>query len=203
MISIALKGLEKIVNAYLRLDPDSLERLTRLNNKIIKIDIMDWHYSFYIRPSSEGMEFKPHSENEPDTTISGTLFGLFKAGCGKADNVAIFQNNLSISGNVEVGETLRDILGQMDIDWEEHLSKIVGDIAAHRISTGIEKTRSIARHTVDTLKNNIKDYLQIESAHFPIPSDVEAFISEVTNLQHDVDRMEQRINKLLAKRAHS
>ena len=200
MIALALTALEKAINAYLHLDQDSMRRLAHMKSTVIKIYITDWHFTFFILPNTDGITLIETCDRPADTTISGTLFGLFKSGCGKASNSALFKNSIDVSGNVEVGESIRDLFTQIDIDWEEHFSTIVGDIAAHKIGVGMRRTMDAAHHTKKTLCTNLKEYLQQESQQLPSPTQVEKYIESVQTLQNDVDRAEARLERLLAKR---
>ncbi len=200
MMSFFLSGLEKAINAYLHLDAESINRLAKLEGKIIKIEITDWQLEFYIHPQKNGLTLLATEKKEPDAIISGTLFGLCRAGCAKGENTALFKNSISIRGDTELGEEMRDIISGIDIDWEEHASKIVGDTIAHKITVGIHHTKSLGKNTLQTLRENLKDYLQIESSCVPSKNEVEQFISDVTQLQHAVDRAEAKIKRLLKKR---
>src|SRR3990167_7852652 len=203
MISLALSGLEKAINAYLRMDPESVQRLAKLEKKIIKIEITDWGLYFYVQPTKQGLTLSSEAKDKPNTVISGTLFNLFKTACAKDKNTALFKNSIAISGDTEIGENIRDIMAGIDIDWEEHLSKITGDVMAHQISRGFQRTMAFGKRTAQTIGDNIKEYLQIESTCVPTKKEVEQFISDVTDLQHGVDRAEARLKRLLAKRKSS
>ena len=48
MLALILSGLEKVLNSYLQLDPESIKRLSDVENKIIKIEITDWNFSFFM-----------------------------------------------------------------------------------------------------------------------------------------------------------
>lgn len=200
MIALALTGLEKAINAYLSLDKDTLIRLTKLKDKIIKIDITDWNINFFVIPRTHGIEIKKTHQEKADTTIAGTLFGLFHVGCAKGKNEALFKNAVDISGDTGLGEAMRDILSQVDIDWEEHLSNVIGDVAAHQMGVGLRRACDIVRHATATLSTNIKEYLQQEAKHVPSPAQVEKYICDVHTLQNDVDRAEARIERLIATR---
>ncbi|WP_423063178.1 ubiquinone biosynthesis accessory factor UbiJ [Candidiatus Paracoxiella cheracis] len=200
MIAFALTGLEKAINAYLNLDQETIAKISKLKGKAIAIKITDWNIHFFVLPQSHGIKLNDKYSGTIDTTISGTLFGLFNAGCAKGKNEALFKNSVDINGDTELGESIREILSSVDIDWEEHLSKIMGDVVAHKVGLGISKTLEIGRHVTDTFRINIKEYLQRESKQVPTPSQVEKFIQDVHTLQNDVDRAEARLHRLLAKR---
>ena len=196
---LVLSRLEKALNAYLQLDPESIKRLSSIENNIIKIEITDWNLAFFVLPSQVKIHLSTTCKHEPDTIIAGTFFGLFKAGCAQGKGSALFANAVEISGNTDVGEKVRGILSNIDIDWEEHLSKITGDIVAHKISVEVHRVKDIGKFITDTFCDNIKDYLQIEAQLTPTSEEIDSFIQSATYLQHDVERAEARINRLLAK----
>lgn len=200
MLVLILSGLEKALNAYLRLDPESIKRLSVMKNKIIKIKITDWNLAFFVLPSQTEIRLLSNCKNEPDIIIASTLFGLFKVGFAKGRGSTLFKNAFEISGNTDIGEELRDILSNIDIDWEEHLSKITGDIIAHKISVEVHRMKKIGKFITSAFSENIKDYLQIEAQFMPTSEEVDYFMQSVTHLQYDVERVEVRINNhLLAK----
>ena len=200
MFTCALLGLEKALNTYLQLDPDSIKVLSRLTNKTIKVEITDWRIEFFIIPKKDGLQLLNKSNQEPDTIITGTLFGLFKAGCARGKGSALFANAIEIKGNTKIGETIREVMTNIDIDWEEHLAKFVGDTLAHRININVKRTLNFGKHATQALRENLTEYLQMESEQVPTQVEVETFIKKVTTLQHDVERAEIRCKRLLAKR---
>ena len=43
MRAFVLHQLESVINAYLRMDPESIERLAKLQGKTILLNIEDWN----------------------------------------------------------------------------------------------------------------------------------------------------------------
>lgn len=200
MIALALTGLEKAINAYLNLDPETVAHIAKFKDKTVAITITDWNIQFFVCLHSDGIELKETYRGKADTTISGTLFGLFNAGCAKGKNEALFKNAVDISGDTEFGEKIREIFSQIDIDWEEHLSTFVGDVAAHKIGLCVSKIFNIGHYSRTTLRTNLQEYLQHEIQQVPTALQVEKYIHDVGILQNDVDRVEARINHLIAER---
>ncbi|ACJ19269.1 ubiquinone biosynthesis accessory factor UbiJ [Coxiella burnetii] len=203
MMTLALSGLEKALNGYIRLDPDTVQQLSNLENKRIKIQISDWNIEFFIIPHKNGVQLSTSTNAEADTIISGSLFGLCRAGCAKGESSALFKNSIEISGDTEVGEKVRSIMANMDIDWEEHLSKMTGDIIAHQIGAGVRRTINFGKSAATLIRENLKDYLQAESQLVPTMDEVNSFIKSVTHLHYAVERAEIRIQRLLSKRKSS
>jgi len=200
MIALALTGLEKAINAYLNLDPETIAQISKHKGKTVAITITDWNIQFFVCLHSDGIELKEKHSGKADTTLSGTLFGLFNAGCAKGKNEALFKYSVDISGDTEFGQIIRGILSNIDIDWEEHLSNVVGDVAAHKIGLCVSKILKIGEHSRTTLRTNLKEYLQQEIQQVPTAEQVEKYIHDVGILQNDVDRAEARINRLMTER---
>ena len=201
MFQLALFSLEKIINAYLQLDSDSIQRLSYLENKIIKVQITDWNTEFFMLPNKKRLQLVAISKKEPDTIISSTLLNFFKTICTKDSSSALFKNQIEISGDNGIGEQIRNVLTGIHIDWEEHLSQITGDILAHQIKVQVKHVAKFGKFFFRTLKMNIQDYLQHESQVTLSSEEVESFIQSVTDLQYNVDCIEAQIQRLMIKRS--
>ena len=199
MMGLALSGLETALNAYLRLDPDTLTRLSTLKGKVVKVEITDWLINFYLLPQSDGLQLLNEYSDQPDTIIRGTLFGLLRTGQSKATSQSLFDNAIEIGGNIDLGSKIREILQGIDIDWEEYLSRVVGDGVAHKAMFHLKRTLDFGRHSFTTLTENLKDYLHEESRAFPSQDQVEKFYKEISTLRDAVDRAEARIIRLKTK----
>lgn len=191
-----LKALEFTMNRYVQLDPDSIARLQRLSGKIISIYISDWRLSLLILPNEKGLELSDDPHLVPDVTLRATLFDLIKVGVAKGSNASLFSNKVEIKGDIELGEKIREILEKIDIDWEEHLSHIIGDIGAHQINRSFNKIKKIGKRILSSFSENLSDYLQVESSLLPTETQVEKLFKDIGHLRNDVDRLELRVARL-------
>jgi len=203
MIALALTGLEAALNKVLRLDPDTLKKCRQLDGKSIKLEITDWDISFFILPYAQGVQLITDHHQTPNTTISGKLFNLMKVGAAGASTTALFDASITISGDTKTGEVLRDIFRDLDIDWEEQLSKIVGDTLAHPIASRVKKFFSLGKRSAQSFGENISEYLHYEAQQLPPKNDVEQFIERIANVRDDVDRMDARVQRLQARKPSS
>ncbi len=193
MRAFVLHQLESVINAYLRMDPESIERLAKLQGKTILLNIEDWNIKFYILPTHNGLELHRELNEKPCTTISGKLDALVHLGCAQGKNSALFKNRVDVEGDLQTGETIRDILAKVDIDWEEQLSKGIGDIGAHKVGNFMREIKEISQKTRQTLELNLKDFLHHETNSLPTRAQVNTFISDVSTIRNDVDRLEARL----------
>lgn len=196
MINLMLTGLETAINRVLRLDPDTLEKLGELDGKAVKIELADWETAFYVLPYRQGLQLVSDYHKKPDTIIKGKLINLVKVGTAGVTTAAMFDESISISGDTRTGEAIRHVFKNLDIDWEEHLSKMVGDTIAHKLAYHFKKTLTFGKNSIRSLGENIQEYVHHESKQFPTPDAVEHFYQEVGTLRDDMDRIEARVIRL-------
>ncbi len=184
------------INRVLQLDEDILPRLQSMQGKVIAIEVRGLDVSLYIIPEANKLTVYGRFEGEPDTTLRGTPLALMRMGLAKHASDVLFAGDVEISGDVELGQQFSEILEALDIDWEEHLSHFTGDLVAHKVGNLVRGALSWGQQTVDTLRQDVTEYLQEESEAVPNQDEAEGFISQVDELRADVDRMEARVKRL-------
>ena len=88
------------------------------------------------------------------------------------------------------------VLNAMDIDWEENLSTLTGDVIAHQLGNMAKRTGQAIRYSRDTLEKDIGEYLQEELRMLPTRIETENFSAAVTRISIDADRLNARIKRL-------
>lgn len=191
----ALLALEQAVNATLALDPQTQQRLSTLNGKVIAIALQGSGVTLFLAPQQEGLRLMGHYDGSVDTTLRGSPFALLRMPMGRAGE-GLFTGDVTIDGDVEVGQKLQRILQGLDIDWEEHLSRLTGDVIGHRIGNTLRDLATFGKKAVATFGLNLGEYLQEERRAVPAQPEVEAFVAEVDTLRMAADRLEARIKRL-------
>ena len=185
-----LSSLEMALNKYLALDSETYKRWQVLDGKVIEIKILPMNFTFYLLPGKTKIELSDKATKNIDTSIAGTPLALCKAKLtGKPQNI-------TITGDAELGQVVNDILQSMDIDWEEHLSHYIGDIATHSIGKFVRDLRDFGKQAARSLQQNVTDYLQEESRLLPARLEIEDFYHDVNKLRNDLDRLEAKIKLL-------
>lgn len=196
-LSTALAAvLETAINQVLALDPETVERLRALQGKVIALELRGLNVCLYLIPKEQGLNIFGQFEGESDTVLRGTPVAMAKMGLVKEAGDVLFAGDVEITGNVELGQQFRDILDDLDIDWEEHLSHVTGDVVAHKVGNLVRSVMKWGKETVSTLGQDAAEYFQEESRDLPGPHEVENYIKEVDTLRSDVDRLEARISRI-------
>ncbi len=202
LISQAITAVfEAALNRYLRLDAAILPRLSEFDGKVIAIEFkgLDWHW--YLLPGVTGVRVKNEYDGTPDARLRGTPWALLRLGTQTqgSDTSALFSGDVEISGDVELGQRFKRILDEIDIDWEELLSKVVGDVLAHQAGNATRQAREWGAHSLETLGQNFSEYQQEEARNLPAPHEMNDFLRAVDILRDDIERIEQRVHRLQAK----
>lgn len=185
-------------NHLLGMDPEVLSHCAELQGNIIAIELTDLDKTIYCHPGSWGMRLSLQKPGkEVDSTIRGRLLGLVNLSLQQEKLSASIQERIEINGNPVVAQKFQKILTELDIDWEEGLSKYTGDILAFRIGQGVRKTHHAVKGMLSSLADSSREYMQEEVHYMPTLPEFEQFQQSVTDIRHDVDRLEARINHLL------
>lgn len=199
MLSVAaLAGLEQALNAALALDPKTVERLGRLQGRVIAIELQGTGIRLLLQPEQNGLRLMGHYEGQVDTTLSGAPFALLRMSTGRTGE-GLFKGGVEIDGDVELGQQIQRVFEKLDIDWEEHLSHLTGDIIAHQVGNAVRGLLNWGERAADHLGQDTADYLQEEAEILPLPWEVAEFLEQVDTLRSDVDRLEARVKRLQRK----
>jgi ubiquinone biosynthesis protein UbiJ len=132
---------------------------------------------------------------EADASLSGSPLALLSlAGPGAEDRLR--GSAIRIAGDAEVAQRFRDLLQQAQPDFEEELSRVVGDVAAHRVAGLARGLLDWGRKAAGSLSTSVAEYLQEESRDLPTRIEVEEFLEAVDKLRESADRFEARLARL-------
>ncbi|MCB1803373.1 MAG: SCP2 sterol-binding domain-containing protein [Gammaproteobacteria bacterium] len=190
----ALESLEQAINAVLALDPDTAKKLARLHGKTIRIDLVGIGLQLNFVPGHDGrIQLLGSIEGEPDATLAGSPFDLLRASDKAEGHAQLFAGKVRIDGDTGTAQRFSEALAGLDIDWEEQLSRVVGDIPAHEIGRGVRSARREGRRIADGARDNLSDYLTEEARLLPHRFEVADFADAIDTLRDDVERIEARI----------
>jgi len=188
--------LNRTCHALLEVDPDGRQKLAELEGKVLCIEITAPPLTLYLKPSSAGMEIMQQFEMEPDVTLSGTVLAFVKLGASGAESRVLSEGQVSMQGDAETGQAFQKILAQLDIDWEELLSRYIGDTPARKAGNVIRDLNNWIAESADLSMKNTTEYFQEEKRVLVTNLAMERFQNSVGKLRADTDRLEQRLHRL-------
>ncbi len=98
-----------------------------------------------------------------------------------------------VEGSAEFATELAYVLKNLRWDFEEDLSRAVGDIAAHRIAGGFAAFADWQKEAAARFAENIGVYVTAEAPLLVAHADHETFPDDVAALRSAVERAERRV----------
>ena len=196
-------AMEMAINRYLALDPAAATRMQALAGKVIGIELRDVNLRFFMLPAQDQLHVHGHFDGEADTTLRGTSLAMARMSLSDKASDSLFSGDVEISGDVELGEQFRAVLDSMDIDWEEQLSKLTGDVIAHQVGNLVRGVMQWGKKAGDTLQQDLAEYLHEESRVLPVRHEVDEFINVVDEVRMAVDRLQARLRRLQGQQHNS
>ena len=190
--------LEMALNHVLDLDPDARAQLEPMAGKIIAVELKGTDIILNMRVAERTISILGEFAGEPDTRLVGSPIGLARLGLqrGKQKAAGLFDGDVEFYGDLDTGRRFKSFIDGIDIDWEEHLSHVVGDIVAHQVGNVTRDAFTWGRSVFNTLAQDTAEYLQEESHSLPSDAEVIPFLADVDELRAGVDRLAARVNRL-------
>jgi len=190
--------LQDALNSYLALDPETPQRLNALQGKVVTIELLRVGFIFQLIFADDALKLKFDSSMPADTVIKGTPLRLWHMTVMKNNRKAFFSEDVSITGNVELGQQVIDLFDHLEIDWEEYASRWIGDVSAHHLGSISARIKNISEQIQETLAQNVNEYVHEEVNWFPPKEALNDYFHDVDSLRMDVDRLEARVKQLQA-----
>jgi ubiquinone biosynthesis protein UbiJ len=188
-----LQALEYAANRLLDMDPERRSELGALAGKAIAIDFRDRGSRLFLLPRSDGLDLAAAHEGPVHVTIRGAPRDMLAYLAGAAPAAG---GGLEIAGDVGVADRLQGILKDLDPDWEESLSRWVGDVAARRLGNAVRGVVGWARAAAQSTAQDFDEYLRFEARAVPERDEVARFNDAVDRLRDDVERLRARLERL-------
>ncbi len=191
MLETALQApWTRFINHILRATPRAMTRLQRFAGKTLAFKSGPFHLRLTVLASGE--VDVSSAESIPDVTVTAPpiLLPRLAASDEAAFKQAVFE------GDAEFAAEIAFLARHLEWDVEEDLSKVVGDIAAHRIVSSANSLRQWRKDATARLGENFREYLTEERPALVPRRDMQEFLHEVDAVRDDVARLEKRLARL-------
>jgi ubiquinone biosynthesis protein UbiJ len=178
------------VNHLLRTAPLARERLARHAGRTVVVHIGPLSPAFTIQTTGEVTPALRDAPKDLDVRISPFLVPRLAAREEAAWDA------IEMDGDPELAREVAFIARNLTWDFEEDLSRVVGDIAAHRIAGAARAFDGWARDAALRAGQGAAEYWTEESPLIASRVKVEGFVRDVAELRDAVDRLEKRLESL-------
>jgi len=180
-----------IINRALQDDPWAASKLAHFAGASLRIAIANHTLLRYtIEPNGLLAAHQVFGEDEPSLSIDlPPNAAALMVSHGKHAVIKAAR----IRGNVELANTINEVMDQIRPDPEAYLASKIGDIAAHRVMGFATAAKQGAQQILGRLQDQFIEHVaQGQSVIVPNP-EIRRFISDVDTLRNDVARLQQRL----------
>jgi ubiquinone biosynthesis protein UbiJ len=182
------------LNRLLRQNSWAMEKLRPYAAKVVRVDCFPVTLLLGITDAGDAMAAAP--EMTPDVTIKLTPGVMLRLTARDASA----WNDIAVEGDPSLATALNHLARNLRWDVEEDLSRVFGDIAAHRMVETGRKLDHWGRQGADNLARSFTEYWTEEQPLIAGRSAVEQFNRDVDALRDDLARLEKRIEQFTASR---
>lgn len=187
------ESLAALLNRGIRASTDATQRCRALEGASFRIEAEGTGLGLTLVSTGDAVELRELPQ--ADATLSGTPGALARL-AATGDESLLRSRTLRISGDPLVASDFRDLIALAAPDFEEELSRHVGDLAARQVGNLLRGFRGWGLDAADRLSRSFAEYLQEESRDLPARAEIEAFLDGVDELAADVARLEAHIRRL-------
>jgi ubiquinone biosynthesis protein UbiJ len=198
-----LLPLESLLNRNIAQSAQARQLCRRLQGKVLAVQLSGIPAavpsSLYFHCTGDGMGVATRHTGTADASLSGTPLSLLRL-AGARDIGTLRSGGIHIEGSADVAQAFSDLFSAARPDFEEELSRVIGDVAAHQVGNAARALLSFGRRAAGTFAQNIAEYLQEEGRDVPARAEAEEFHAGVDGVRDDVERLEARLAVLQGKR---
>lgn len=190
-----LERLQEIFNRNIA-DSNEAQRLCQqLDGRALSLDVKGTSLKFYLAVRKGSIALDTRHEGTTDANLTATPVALL-ALAGSGAERGLRGGAVHIEGDAEIAQNFRSLLTQVQPDFEEELSRVIGDVAAHQLANFARGFLDWGRRATESMASNVAEYLQEEGRDVPTRVEVDEFLEAVDRLREDTDRLEARLGRL-------
>jgi len=184
--------IESLLNRNVAGSTRARELAARLEGRSLEVRATPTPLAIRFRVAGGRVMVSGGGEGEPDAVIEGTPLSLATL-AGPQPEDRLRRGEVRISGDAETAQSFQKLFKAARPDFEEELSRLVGDPVAHHVASAARGVFEFGRRAAETFARNMGEYLTEESRDLPARAEVEEWVRQVDRLREDADRLEARL----------
>jgi ubiquinone biosynthesis accessory factor UbiJ len=198
-----LLPLESLLNRNIAQSPLARQLCRGLQGKVLALQLAGLPAgvpaTVYFHSTGDGLGIATHPSSPPDASLTGTPLSMLRL-AGTRDMSTLRASGIRIEGSADIAQAFSELLSTARPDFEEELSRVIGDVAAHQVGNAARALLDFGRRAAGTLAQNTAEYLQEEGRDVPARTEAEELHADIDRLRDDVERLEARLALLQDKR---
>jgi ubiquinone biosynthesis protein UbiJ len=191
--------LESLLNRNIAGSSRARGLLARIAGRSLELRLAATPLRLRFAAGAEGVSLAMGGEAPADATIEGTPFTFARLALGNPMET-LRAGGAQVTGDAEIAQGFQKLFEAAQPDFEEELSRLTGDVAAHHLANLARDAVDFGRRARETFMQNVSEYLTEESRDVPLRAEVEEFLAGVDGLREATDRLEARLAALERRR---
>jgi len=187
-----LRPLESILNRNIAASGRARGLLAQIAGRSLELRLASSQFRLHFVADADRVSIRSGNVQPADAVIEGTPFAFARLAIGDPVQ-SIRAGGAQVSGDAEIAQGFQKLFAAAQPDFEEELSRLTGDVAAHHLANLARGALDFGRRARDTLARNVAEYLTEEGRELPARVEVDEFLGGVDRLRESADRLESRI----------
>ena len=185
--------LETGVNKLHQLDSSAKQKRKALDGTIVGVSLKEINKPLYFAISNQQIDLLSRYEGQPDCFIRLNFLALIELQDNHQLTNLIKSGQLEVDGDIKTVQQFAELLTEMDIDWEEHLARKVGDVLAHKIVYHAKQCKKLISKQSCKAHKQLSEIITEELKLAPGPLEVAYFCDQVSDIEKQVAALEKQL----------
>jgi ubiquinone biosynthesis accessory factor UbiJ len=197
--ALALERLQSVINHALTLDPGTQETLKQLHDRHMEIHstLPDLRLTISFLATGQ-IALSSNRDGDADVILKGSPIALATLLAQAKSLVTFAETGVTVTGDQEILQRLGAILEQLDIDWEQAMAGVIGDLPAQFAGKAVRQALKFNQQAARRAATGLAEFIREESGLTLSATESAQWVAQVTALRHDTDRLSTRIQRLRA-----
>jgi|5_EtaG_2_1085323.scaffolds.fasta_scaffold00030_34 ubiquinone biosynthesis protein UbiJ len=184
--------VEKVANNLLHRDPESVERLQRLDGKRLRFHLKELPFEITVSVDTHGVQLSTSDESDVDCRIA-TEMGVLPELQDTANLTRLIKADLlDIDGDPMQAQQVVSLFKSLNVDWEAELAKTIGDVPAHWLGKLWRRSREQVKTQWQQQQRWVHGVLTEEKKLLPVRAEFDQFKTDLQQLRAQIERLERQ-----------
>lgn len=189
-----LRPLESLLNRNIAASARARRLLQQVEGRSLELRVSATPLRLLFVAAEGRIRIETGADTVADASIAGTPFALARLAVTDPAR-AIRGGGVQVGGDAEIAQGFQQLFAAAQPDFEEELSRVTGDAAAHHLARLARGAARFARKARDILAQDVAEYLTEEGRDVPTRTEFDEFLADVDGLREATDRLEARVTR--------
>ncbi|MBF0427812.1 MAG: SCP2 sterol-binding domain-containing protein [Magnetococcales bacterium] len=185
-----------VLNLFFKRYPELKERLKELSGKIFEFHVEDQDQSFFMEVDGDGQVLvHTYSDSLPHVVMAGSAGAFLSLLFSTTDPDSLFfSRQLKLSGETDTGLRFKNILDNVEIDWDKELTVLFGAATARMLLSLAKQARQLGEQGKNRLESEME--LWMKGHDIPHSNQLTALQQKAEALAKDLERLDGRMARV-------